>query len=872
MLPSTEVAPDFDAVIVGGGFGGLYAVHRLRNVLGLNVQAFEAGSGPGGTWYWNRYPGARCDIESYLYSYSFDEDLQREWRWSERFATQPEILAYLNHVADRFDLLKSFEFDTRVTSGVWDDDAKLWTVTTDTGRTVTARFLIGASGGLSQAKNDDIPGIGSFAGEVYHTSSWPESVDLTGKRVAVIGTGSTGIQIIPEIAKVASHLTVFQRTPNFACPLGNRPTTDEDWAEIQANYPAIREQAWNHIGGLANPQPLPSALAVDEKTRREVYDKFYPLGGFRMTMSTFGDLMIDKAANDTAADYIREKIRERVKDPEVARILTPGDDHPYGTKRAPFETNYYETFNRENVTIVDVKATPIETMTPAGLKTAAADYAFDVLILATGFDALTGSLIALNLVGRDGVPLSEAWADGPRSYLGLTVPGFPNFFTIVGPQSPSVLSNFPISIEEHINWVSDTITAVREQGARSIEAHPDSAELWTEMVRGVAEGTLFPQAKSSWYMGANIPGKPRRVLLFLGGIPLYRAMCAEVAAEHYGGFTIDGVTAPLPPLMELDPSMAGVVGAIMGGDPRRPEDLPLDELRAILGAGLPRASDPPVTATDVTYPGAAGELPARVYAPSAPSEQPRPVLVFFHGGGWIGGSLEAVDGPCRTLAAELDAVVISPTYRLAPEHPFPAAIEDAIAALRWAAEAAPGFGGDPSRLAVGGESAGGTMAAILAQQARDAGGPALSAVAMVYSPIDPAARTASRSRYHNGPILTVGLLERMWTTYLGDRIDEGSPLADPSKATSLEGLPPTLAVTVGLDPSRDEAEDYIRALADAGVEAETVRVAGLTHASFPMGIYVPRASEIMDAVVSFLSARWSTPAPEATTVREGASA
>jgi cation diffusion facilitator CzcD-associated flavoprotein CzcO len=558
-MSSNGVTPDFDAVIVGAGFSGLYATHRLRNVLGLTVQSFEAAPGPGGTWYWNRYPGARCDIESVSYSFSFDEDLQREWRWSERFAAQPEILVYLNHVADRFDLRKSFEFDTRVTSGVWDDVEKLWTVTTDTGRTVTARFLIGASGGLSLAKTDDIPGIRSFAGEVYHTSSWPENVDLAGKRVAVVGTGSTGIQLIPEVAKVASHLTVFQRTPNFACPIGNRPTTDDEWEEIQATYPAIREQALSHRAGLPYPKPLPSALAVDEKTRREVYDKYYYGGGFRMASSTFADLRIDKAANDTAADYIREKIRERVKDPEVARILTPGDDHPYGTKRPPFETDYYETFNRENVTLVDVKATPIETVTPTGLRTSAGEYEFDVLIMATGFDALTGSLIALNLVGRDGVRLGDVWAAGPRSYLGLTVPGFPNFFTIVGPQSPSVLSNYPIAIQDHVDYVSDVITALREQGARTIEADPESADTWTTFVNGLAEKTLYPQAKSSWYMGANIPGKPRTVLIFLGGVPLYNRICAEVAAAHYGGFSIDGVSAPLPVILDLDPKTGNLL-------------------------------------------------------------------------------------------------------------------------------------------------------------------------------------------------------------------------------------------------------------------------------------------------------------------------
>ena len=589
-MPST---PDVDAAIVGGGFAGLYATHRLRNILGLRVQSFEAGSGPGGTWYWNRYPGARCDIESFWYSYSFDEDLQREWRWSERFAAQPEILAYLEHVADRFDLRRSYEFDTKVTSAVWSDVDQLWTVGTNTGRSVTARFVISAIGNLSEPKADEFTGLETFRGELYRTSAWPHAgVDLSHKRVAVIGTGSTGIQVIPEVARVAAHLTVFQRTANFASPLGNRPLTDEELNETAANYPALRAASRNNFMGAPYPQAHPSALLVDEEARRQVYDEYYHGGAFRMVISTFGDLLFNKQSNDTAADYIRDKIRARVKDPNIAEILTPGDDHPYGAKRAPFETDYYETYNRDNVTLVDVRAAPIEAITADGLRTSAGDHQFDVLILATGFDAFTGPLLAMNVVGRAGVPLSKMWSEGPETYLGLAAHGFPNLFIIAGPQSPSVSYNMPLAIEDHVEFTADVIDTVRQRGAASVEVTEEAVQKWKRLVLGIGDLTLLSLAKSSWYIGANVPGKPRVVLLFVGGAPLYRAICADVAASGYGGFAIDGSATPTPPTIDLDPAVALVLGAILSQDPRPFDTLSLDEQRAAM-EGLRALQLPP---------------------------------------------------------------------------------------------------------------------------------------------------------------------------------------------------------------------------------------------------------------------------------------
>ena len=535
---------DFDAIVIGAGFAGLYALHKLRDQLGLSVRVYEAASDVGGTWYWNRYPGARCDIESVHYSYSFSEELQQDWEWSERFAGQPEILRYLNHVADRFDLRKDILFDTRVNSMVWDDDASLWRVGTELGDTVTARYVISGAGNLSVPKTPEFDGVESFRGQVHLTGNWlDENIDFTGQRVAIIGTGSSGIQAISEIAKTAGHLTVFQRTPNYATPIVNGPADPDVISAVKANYAQVREASRNHFLGVPYTQVQPSALAVSAEERRRTFDERWNAGGFRLFIDSYQDILFDKKANDTIADYIRERIHERVNDPAVADLLAP-KGYPYGTKRPPLETNYYEVFNQDNVTLVDIKTTPIESITETGVRTADAEYEFDIIVLATGFDAMTGPLMKLGIVGRDGLKLSDKWAHGPRTYLGLTVSGFPNLFLITGPQSPSVLYNMPLAIEDHVDFAAEAITYMRDRGLDVIEATLESEDNWVAHALEISSKTLLPET-DSWYMGANIPGKPRICLLYVGGAPAYRATCDDVVANGYAGFTLDRAAVPV---------------------------------------------------------------------------------------------------------------------------------------------------------------------------------------------------------------------------------------------------------------------------------------------------------------------------------------
>jgi cation diffusion facilitator CzcD-associated flavoprotein CzcO len=529
--------PDFDAIVIGAGFAGLYALHKLRDQLGLATRVYEAGDGVGGTWYWNRYPGARCDIESIHYSYSFSAELQQEWEWSEKYASQPEILRYLNHVADRFNLRNDVQFNTRINSAVWDDDRGLWRVGTEDGPAVTARYLISGAGNLSVPKQPEFDGIDTFSGEVYLTGKWPhDGVDVTGKKVAIIGTGSSGIQAITEIAKQATHLTVFQRTPNYATPLRNQPPDPARVRAIKARYPEMRAAARNTRGGIPYPEPHPSALAASPEERRRVFDECWAEGGFRFFLGTFQDILVDKAANDTISDYVREQIRQRVTDPAVAAKLTP-TTHPYGTKRPPFETNYYETFNRGNVTLVDLAQAPIVAVTESGLRTTSAEYDVDVIVFATGFDAMTGPLLSMGVVGRAGQKLADKWADGPQTYLGLTVNGFPNLFLITGPQSPSVLYNMPLAIEDHVDFTADAIRYLEHNGFDTIEPTPQAEAGWVAHTNQIAQSTLLPDT-DSWWMGTNIPGKPRVCMVYLGGASVYRGICADVLANGYEGFSL----------------------------------------------------------------------------------------------------------------------------------------------------------------------------------------------------------------------------------------------------------------------------------------------------------------------------------------------
>lgn len=524
-----------DAVVVGAGFAGLYALHKLR-AQGLSVQVLEAAPELGGTWYFNRYPGARCDVESVDYCYSFSEELQQRWNWTEKYATQTEILRYLNWVADELDLRRDIAFDTRVVSAVFDDATSRWTVTTDTGRTTTPRFVLMATGPLSDAMTPDFPGLDTFAGEVHHTAHWPhDPVDFSGKRVAVVGTGSSGIQSIPLIAEQAAQLTVFQRTPNYSVPAGNRPLSEEDLDTIKDGYGERRRLSWRSGGGSPHITASKPAMEHTAEERRAAFEKRWDLGGV-LYSKTFPDQMTDPAANEAAHMFYQEKVRAVIDDPAVADLLIP-TDHPIGTKRICTDSNYFQTFNQPHVTLVSVRDTPIVAVDDTGIRTTDAHYDLDVIVLATGFDALTGALAKIDIVGRGGVSLREDWSRGPRTYLGLGIDGFPNLFTISGPGAPAVLANMVLHAEAQVNWIAEAITYLDGHGYAAIEATEDAVEEWGAELARLADATLFTKA-NSWYMGANVPGKPRGFMLFIGGFATYNQICAEVAAAGYKGFEL----------------------------------------------------------------------------------------------------------------------------------------------------------------------------------------------------------------------------------------------------------------------------------------------------------------------------------------------
>ncbi|ANR93779.1 MULTISPECIES: flavin-containing monooxygenase [Mycobacterium avium complex (MAC)] len=530
-----RATPDVDVVVVGAGFAGLYALHKLRSN-GLRVRVFEAGPDVGGTWYFNRYPGARCDVESVDYCYSFSDALQREWDWSEKYATQPEILAYINWVADRLDLRRDITLNARVNSAVLDEAQLRWTVTTETGERVTARFCVMATGPLSAAMTPPFPGLDTFAGQVYHTAAWPhEPVDFTGKRVAVIGTGSSGIQSIPIIAEAASQLYVFQRTPNYSVPAGNRPLSDSDRAEVKAHYAERRRISWRSGGGSPHVAHPKLTMEATPEERREAFEKRWELGGVLFS-KTFADQMIDPVANEEARKFYEEKVRAVIDDPVLADLLIP-NDHPIGTKRICTDSNYFQTFNRPNVKLISVRKTPIMSIDATGINTTDAHYDLDAIVLATGFDAMTGALAKIDIVGRDGRRLSDDWSGGPRTYLGLGVDGFPNLFLVSGPGAPAVLANMVLHAEANVNWIADCIAYLDAHDYTAVEATTDAVDDWGAECARRADATLFTKA-DSWYLGANVPGKPRVFMLFVGGFGVYLDICAEVANAGYKGFSL----------------------------------------------------------------------------------------------------------------------------------------------------------------------------------------------------------------------------------------------------------------------------------------------------------------------------------------------
>ncbi|MEP6840993.1 MAG: NAD(P)/FAD-dependent oxidoreductase [Bradyrhizobium sp.] len=535
--PETDAA--FDAVIVGAGFAGMYMLHRLRG-LGFNARVYEAGNGVGGTWYWNRYPGARCDVESMQYSFSFSEDLDQQWNWSEKYAPQPEILAYANHVADRFDLRQHIQFDTRVTAASFDETQKCWRIETDRGDRVAAKFCIMAVGCLSAANHVPFKGREDFRGPVYHTGEWPHGgVDFTGLRVGVIGTGSSAIQSIPIIAQQASNLTVFQRTATYSVPAWNAKLTPEYRNAIKADYPALRAKARARPTGFYFPFNMKPALEATPEERERQYQAAWEEGGLPF-LGAYGDLLFEKEANDTIAEFARDKIRAIVRDPATAELLCP--DNVFGCKRLCVDTGYFETYNLPHVKLVDVSKTPIERFTADGIEVNGSEYELDAIVCATGFAAMTGSFDRIKITGRNGRTLAEKWRAGPRAYLGVATTGFPNLFTITGPGSPSVLASMIQAIEQHVDWMADCIAHLRDIGAATIEPVQADEDEWVEHVNEVSKVSLRSTC-SSWYVGANIPGRPRVFMPYIGGFPVYVQKCNEVMSNGFEGFVIDGADA-----------------------------------------------------------------------------------------------------------------------------------------------------------------------------------------------------------------------------------------------------------------------------------------------------------------------------------------
>jgi len=535
-----NATPDFDAVVIGAGFSGMYMLKSLRDNLGLKVRVYEAGDTVGGTWYWNRYPGARCDSDAYIYCFTFDKQLLQEWEWTERYPEQPEILRYLEHVAKRHDLKRDMQFSTRVTSAEFDEKNNLWMVHTDSGDEVTARYLVAAVGSLSHTNMPQFKGLERFKGTWYHTSRFPHTgVDFTAKRVGVVGTGATAVQAIPEIAQQAKHLTVFQRTANFCVPARHGKVDPEVIKARKADYDGIVKRIRESFFGQEHYFIPKSALEATPEEREREFDKMWDAGGFAFWLANYQDMFFSQEANDLCADYIKRKIRTTVQDPVVAEKLVP-NGYAYGTKRQPLDTNYFETFNKDNVLLVDAATDGgIEEITEKGIRAGGNEYEFDIIVFATGFDAMTGALKALNLKGRGGRTLEKAWADGPHSYLGISVAGFPNVFTITGPHSPSVLSNMPVSIEQHVEWITDCIDNMRQTGKTTIEPTSQAQDQWVSHVNEIINATLMP-GTNSWYMSANIADKPRAFLPYLDpeGVGGYRKRCDEVAANGYEGFAL----------------------------------------------------------------------------------------------------------------------------------------------------------------------------------------------------------------------------------------------------------------------------------------------------------------------------------------------
>jgi cation diffusion facilitator CzcD-associated flavoprotein CzcO/acetyl esterase/lipase len=850
--------PQVDVVVVGAGFAGLYMLHRLRDA-GFSARAFDEASDVGGTWYWNRYPGARCDITTADYTFGFDPGLEREWTWSEKYATQPEILRYLQFVTDRYDLRRDITFDTRIESAEWDDAAAVWRLHTSTGEDVTSRFYVMATGCLSVPKEPDIEGANRFGGEVYYTGRWPhEGVDFTGKRVAVIGTGSSGIQSIPLIAEQASQLTVFQRTPNFSIPAGNGPAPEHRLERLRTDRDAYREEAkWSRLGIPGELTQL-MGQSTPEDVARATFEEAWEAGELFTILNIFADQGLNPVSNEIVAEFIREKIRSIVTDPETAEALCP-KDHYFGTKRPCLDTGYYATFNKPHVRLVDLRKTPITTITESGVDTTDDSFEVDAIVYATGFDAMTGALVGVDVTGRNGVTLKEKWADGPSTYLGLTTVGFPNFFAVTGPGSPSVLSNMAVSIEQHVDWITDALVDLRAEGMTTIEPTRTAEDGWDQHNADCAAITLHPTA-NSWYMGANVPGKPRVFYPYIGGVDSYRAACDEVREKDYLGFRRsgpggeklnDGVVRRVQPDVQL------VLDTLEQAGVPPLESLPPAELRAFMDTlNAERPMGPEVgEVVDGVLPGAAGDLDYRLWRPASPG--PHPLVLYFHGGGWVIGDQVSDEPLCRDLCVRTDSVVVSVNYRHGPEDRYPAAAEDAWAALQWVAAHTVELGGIPDDLVVAGWSAGGQLVAVVTQRARDEGGPIVRGQFMLTPVTDSAMDTVSYRENAEGYLLTAGLMTYFWEHYC-DPAQRGEPAAAPLRGR-LDGLPPAIVVTAEFDPLRDEGIAYVEALRAAGVPVEHIAARGHTHTSLTMVDVVLSGAPVRAEIAQRLRALFREP-------------
>jgi len=830
---SRHAGPCIDVLVVGAGFAGLYMLARLRR-LGFSARGVEAGTEIGGTWFWNRYPGLRCDIPTTDYTYTWDPDLESEWQWSEKFATQPEILRYLQHVADKHDLRRDIQLSARVEAATWETEQRRWRVETDCGETILTRHVVMATGSLSVPKPVDIPGLADFPGDVYSSAGWPEDgVDFTGRRVAVVGTGSSGIQVIPIVAEQASELVVFQRTPAFTLPARNGAAPEYRRKMLADDRQAYRTAAKWSSGGVPIDVPLVKAVDLTTDERRLRCEWAWQMGELASVNSVFADHITDRYANDVWVDFLRNKIRETVHDPATADTLTP-KDFPFMAKRPCFDTGYYETFNKPHVRLVDIRKQPITRITAAGIETADGTIELDAIVLATGYDAITGALASMDITGAGGRKLDEKWKHGPVTYLGLMTSGFPNLYMITGPGSPSVLSNMIVSIEQHVDWISRCLHDLRDSGFDTIEPTPAAEEGWVRHVNDCADITLFPAA-NSWYLGSNVPGKPRVFMPYVGGVGVYRASCDDVVAKGYLGFTRTGPAGILcndGVVNALQPDVAELLRRTPSHEFASPDGHSTSHTvwQALTSATSLPVGAQQVVVSDGTLLGAATELPYRLYRPGSPAPAPAPLTVYFHGGGWVFGDHTTDDALCRSLCAESGTAIISVGYRRAPYARFPAATDDAAAALTWIADHAAELGTDPAALAVAGWCAGANLAAVTAQWARDYGGPRLAGQVLITPVTDAALEGGSRLTHAEAPGLSGRLLRWFLDQYV-DQIDCRDPRVSPLRAADLSGLAPALVVVAEFDPLADDGMAYADALQKAGTPAQVITARGHLHTS-----------------------------------------